>query len=574
MGRLQDGGRAGGRGARRALGAMFAAGVACLGLMTSLAVWPLCSAGFRPCSLGDRHLRRLKQIRQDSGLLDYPEDSKCCSPSSWAVDEWRGELGVYFQLPRPGKTVKKLVLEKYLGHGGWVAYTQALLGPEDYATSGGAAPPNTSTCPHYVREEFGYHTFRFISSGLYRLKSCSSAELNIKTAFNETSLNCTPHHSTFIGEYLENDTASVIFPFQQGPTFRMDKIYTLLYSNQTVVSQWTVRARKEDNDRLICEANDRRVHYDPVPNIERYEQKFKVDNLKPGFYILEVESIGQLTVEHTTLKVCKYVYEIQINVTNLPAVIKPPKLSPEENLTISFAIVLLTVVAFCSLCYLVYLLRRHFSHPQDGKKFDIISTAPARQKVLLLYARDCPQFNDLMATFRELLKKNNFEVYDCQDPQLGRRLHRGPTTWLRDRLDDCSVRLLVVSTRCARLRQSALLGGGQALYRRPHHLDPLFLYGLRGVQDVHTDVYTRIFSIALEGFTEKEDMLSLFCGSRIYSLPTHLLELYRDLRRDPQTPEETAELRAEVETLRRKLAILIGYTNKEKDYLCKKILMC
>ncbi|XP_063217657.1 uncharacterized protein LOC134528196 [Bacillus rossius redtenbacheri] len=571
------------RGSTRAVRA-----AACLGLMAALAAWPPASADqFKQCHLGTEHLHKLEKKKADINGPngDYKQDSKCCDASSWVVDEKKGTLGVYFQAKRRGKW-KELILER-LEDGQsktWSTYTRIKLFPEDYQFSGDEPSLNTSRCVDYVQQKFGYHEFQYISSGRYRLKSCELAsrkrnltwERNIRTAFDIKNLNCWATQSVYDGEWsTENRTVNVIIPFRNPVTFQNDRIYKLLDSNMTEVSVWTIRAREKDSDSLICETNDSRVYYKPESDSRIHEQRFMIKNLLSGNYTLIVESLfNPLSVLGTKINVCEELKIIYIDVSP-----KQPSssliLSREERPVTIFAILLVAVVALSSFCYLMHLVWNYLHyHVVDEVKCDIVEKDSTRKKVLLLYARDCVQFNDLMATFRGLLKNNNFEVYDCQDPQLGRRLHRGPTTWLRDRLDDCSVRLLVVSTKCARLRQSALLGDGQVSYRRPHHLDPLFLYGLRGVQDVHTDVYTRIFSVALEGFTEKEDMLSLFCGSRVYSLPTHLLELYRDLRREPHIPEETKELREEIATLQNKLDILVRQKQADKHYLSKNILTC
>ncbi|KAJ8869827.1 hypothetical protein PR048_028836 [Dryococelus australis] len=219
-----------------------------------------------------------------------------------------------------------------------------------------------------------------------------------------------------------------------------------------------------------------------------------------------------------------------------------------------------------------------------------------RKKILLLYARDCAQFNDLMATFRNLLKNNNFErfgrhltvrssepmraikvsteqhrnegvgetgdpregpptnsivqhdshmrksarialvggeranrsataapisiavdkalsptylpikypvyqliskdiVYDCYDPAHRRQVDQSPTLWMRCLVEDSSVRVVVVSSKCARLQQLALMNGYKLSYKEPHYLDRLFIYGLCDAMTIYRNIYQKIFSV-------------------------------------------------------------------------------
>ncbi|KAJ8875207.1 hypothetical protein PR048_023102 [Dryococelus australis] len=90
----------------------------------------------------------------------------------------------------------------------------------------------------------------------------------------------------------------------------------------------------------------------------------------------------------------------------------------------------------------------------------------------------------------------SLHLYDCYDPANRRRqVDKSPTLWMSYLVEDSSLRVVMVSSKCARLQQSALVKGYYFSYKEPHYLDQLFIYGLCDAMTIYRNIYQKIFIV-------------------------------------------------------------------------------
>ena len=74
------------------------------------------------------------------------------------------------------------------------------------------------------------------------------------------------------------------------------------------------------------------------------------------------------------------------------------------------------------------------------------------------------------------------QVYDCFDHALTEEIATGGVEWLNRLLESDDVKIVVVETQCAMLRQKALFKAVKLSYWEPTWLDDIFIQGLKDVE--------------------------------------------------------------------------------------------
>ncbi|XP_069692874.1 uncharacterized protein [Periplaneta americana] len=164
--------------------------------------------------------------------------------------------------------------------------------------------------------------------------------------------------------------------------------------------------------------------------------------------------------------------------------------------------------------------------------------------ILLLYTRDCPEFCEVVGALRQLLQ--NFAYITVVDPfeeAHAERVSRNTSGWVTEQLGRPHVKLLLVVSEGARLRQQALLSGHAVRVAQPHCLDPLFTLALRRLHDdpeLGND-YRRIYPVRFSDFTPNDATLSLITPLKCYVLEQHLSKLILELRNFSAVSEPSLE---------------------------------
>lgn len=87
-------------------------------------------------------------------------------------------------------------------------------------------------------------------------------------------------------------------------------------------------------------------------------------------------------------------------------------------------------------------------------------------------------------------------MYDCFDHDLAEEIAAGAVEWLNRLLERDDVKIVMVETECAMLRQKALFEGVRLSYWEPTWLDDIFVQGLKAVEsDKMSSQYDRVFVI-------------------------------------------------------------------------------
>jgi hypothetical protein len=87
-------------------------------------------------------------------------------------------------------------------------------------------------------------------------------------------------------------------------------------------------------------------------------------------------------------------------------------------------------------------------------------------------------------------------VYDCFDHALAEEIAAGSVEWLNRLLECDDVKIVVVETECAMLRQKALFKSVKLSYREPTWLDDVFIQGLKDVESgKRSSQYDRVFVV-------------------------------------------------------------------------------
>jgi hypothetical protein len=87
-------------------------------------------------------------------------------------------------------------------------------------------------------------------------------------------------------------------------------------------------------------------------------------------------------------------------------------------------------------------------------------------------------------------------VYDCFDHALAEEIAAGSVEWLNRLLERDDVKIVVVETECAMLRQKALFESVKLSYWEPTWLDDIFIQGLKNVESgKRSNQYDRVFVV-------------------------------------------------------------------------------
>lgn len=88
------------------------------------------------------------------------------------------------------------------------------------------------------------------------------------------------------------------------------------------------------------------------------------------------------------------------------------------------------------------------------------------------------------------------QVYDCFDHALAEEIAAGAVEWLNRLLERDDVKIVVVETECAMLRQKALFESVNLSYWEPMWLDDVFIQGLKVVESgKRSSQYDRVFVV-------------------------------------------------------------------------------
>jgi hypothetical protein len=88
------------------------------------------------------------------------------------------------------------------------------------------------------------------------------------------------------------------------------------------------------------------------------------------------------------------------------------------------------------------------------------------------------------------------QVYDCFDHALSEEIAAGSVEWLYRLLERDDVKIVVVETECAMLRQKALFEGVRLSYWKPTWLDDIFVQGLKVVEsNKRSSQYDNVFVV-------------------------------------------------------------------------------
>ncbi|XP_069686458.1 uncharacterized protein [Periplaneta americana] len=285
---------------------------------------------------------------------------------------------------------------------------------------------------------------------------------------------------------------------------------------------------------LMCKFKNKLMNR-PTFKLVNNEMRWTVGNVTNGNYCILVEFMDDRCERNTVWNndsYCLYNSRIvEVLTTVQPYPLKeelPMNVAPLFTILVtSFSVLLVMCV-----CVLLYVWRRRQPRPEPDTNCDIMRQPPSnRPQILLLYARDCEPFMDLMVTFRELLKEETkCEVKDCFDPELTEDIARGQVEWLTRQIINPEMKIVLVETECAVFHQQALLKHKKTSYTKPKWGDNLFDYGLKVLRDdLQKSTYQKVFVVRINGYTEeKGGMLHLTPYTR-YVIPQSLEKLLSSL---------------------------------------------
>ncbi|CAG4949697.1 unnamed protein product [Colias eurytheme] len=240
--------------------------------------------------------------------------------------------------------------------------------------------------------------------------------------------------------------------------------------------------------------------------------------------------------------------------------------------------------------------------PQEGKVQEG-AVSGARDKILLLYARDCAPLMRLAERLRALLARaTDGQVYDLYAMNTWRMAAGAPGEWVRRAIarDDVRVVLLqapAAAQLCAPSQRDHLameqpLLGRSVVHRAPAAADALAALALRLLHETaHTrpqHAYRKCYKAAISGL--KVDLAPTITPLRWYELPKDILLLLRDLDpslfppetpntpNTPNTPDIPSPLhlqedfRQELEQFHQAVEELLDYVRENPGYLNDEVL--
>ncbi|KAJ9584018.1 hypothetical protein L9F63_021647, partial [Diploptera punctata] len=168
---------------------------------------------------------------------------------------------------------------------------------------------------------------------------------------------------------------------------------------------------------------------------------------------------------------------------------------------------------------------------------------PHSKKLLLLYSRDSPAF----MKFQSLSPLSRFigppiEVLDIFEWEETEDASRNITGWLTRYIVNSDVKIVIIVSEGAMIRQKALLDNIKLELKKPHFLDPVFTQALQLLHDPNLgNDYSRIFPVRFDDFTCNTAKLSLIVPLRCYVLLRDLGKLIFELRNSSAPGEPDLE---------------------------------
>ncbi|PNF21165.1 hypothetical protein B7P43_G05121 [Cryptotermes secundus] len=227
----------------------------------------------------------------------------------------------------------------------------------------------------------------------------------------------------------------------------------------------------------------------------------------------------------------------------------PPPTPTASDESVQPGVILLTTGTIVAVVLVAVFVKRRYCddpfrpEPVDTKEPEAASpwpSSPTLQKVLLLYSRDCPQFCEVARALGQLLQSfGNLKVLDPLQQNEMEQVSENISGWLTQHLQSPDVKLVIVVSEGAMVRQNALLNNQLVHNDEPHFLDPVFTLALQQMHErpqLGND-YKRIFPVRFEDFTPSEVSLSLIVPLKCYVLQRHLGKIIAELGQCNSAPE-------------------------------------
>uniref|UniRef100_A0A1B6D2G9 Uncharacterized protein n=3 Tax=Clastoptera arizonana TaxID=38151 RepID=A0A1B6D2G9_9HEMI len=191
-------------------------------------------------------------------------------------------------------------------------------------------------------------------------------------------------------------------------------------------------------------------------------------------------------------------------------------------------IIMLVVIA---IVFIFYKLKSNTSQitkvNSNPNEENLLTSSPDDQmpQVVLVYARDCPEFMDVMVQFRKVLMGSGFQVHDCWDIKQQNKIQESKPQWVQQFLIDEDVCFIFVRTIISDMMEESYFNKNlpKLNYKEPRNFDELYINILDSLLNrVSVDeAYTRIYvcSLDLKDATKSESILN---PKRVYILPTNL----------------------------------------------------
>ncbi|XP_065342597.1 uncharacterized protein LOC135941192 [Cloeon dipterum] len=259
--------------------------------------------------------------------------------------------------------------------------------------------------------------------------------------------------------------------------------------------------------------------------------------------------------------------------------------SPEWYVWLILALVIIFALGFL-FYYFYLLLRKGFlvnETSDEESNLDIVNTALPllsvdNQRILLLYARDCDKFMDLMAHFREMITECcKREVIDLHHESYEQEMNQQGTDFLLEllRKNKTSVNqlfpevtIVVVLTECGMSHHLAQMKGTRLEYKEPESLDSYFAFALKNLkEDTNSNMYNRVHVVEFDSFKVPPKSPEIFINALTrYRMPKHIKELVRALLR-ANNKSEIDVCEDSYKVFIEKIDELAAYKKENPDYL-------
>ncbi|PSN48983.1 hypothetical protein C0J52_03873 [Blattella germanica] len=155
------------------------------------------------------------------------------------------------------------------------------------------------------------------------------------------------------------------------------------------------------------------------------------------------------------------------------------------------------------------------------------------ETVLLLYSRDSSMFCEVIQSFRHLLEKfAKIKVLDPLEQMEMECVSENISGWLTQKIINPDIKLVLVVSEGAVIRQQILLQSKKLVINEPHFLDAIFTQALRHLHDSPDlgNDYSRVFQVRFEDFHPSNMELSHIVRFRLFTLLKHLGNLIVELK--------------------------------------------